>query len=254
MKKSAPKLSPNNLRIWSQRSRQLRLLHKCWKLYGPSVNSGCVMQEGSMEDEEGLGEILQRLQAQQDGSNSSNNSQDDDKQKFHLPIKEPQTAPILATTTDIATTQTPAAATIVAARTETQNAATAAQGDAAATTTDSPIAVTAAQASTAERTPEFIDQSTPPPRGSQKRSAQPSSKSKQRKKLRKDAQSRKGAQVKMTRNTLYHVLQDDAQKESTKRYGNHHNFFGTITSGSGKQGYMMICQWVTKKFLSCEET
>jgi hypothetical protein len=41
----------------------------------------------------------------------------------------------------------------------------------------------------------------------------------------------------VTRNTLYHVLQDDAQKESTEQYGNHHNFFGTITSGSGKQGY-----------------
>jgi hypothetical protein len=108
----------------------------------------------------------------------------------------------------------------------TQNAATAAEGDVAATTTDSPIAATAAQASTAEGTPEFIDQSTPPPRGSQKRSAQPSSKSKQRKKLRKDAQCRKGARVKVTRNTLYHVLQDDAQKESTKQYGNHHNFFG----------------------------
>jgi hypothetical protein len=201
------------------------------------------MQEGSMEDEEGLGEILQRLQAQQDGSNSSNNSENDDEQEFHLPIKEPRTAPLLlATTTDIATTQTPAAATIVAARTETQNAATAAQGDAAAaTTTDSPIADTAAQASTAEGTPECIDQSTPPPSGSQKRSAQPSSKSKQRKKLRKDTQCRKGARVNVTRNTLYHVLQDhDAQKESTKQYGNHRNFFGTITSGSGKQGYKKI--------------
>jgi hypothetical protein len=164
------------------------------------------MQEGSMEDKEGLGEILQRLQAQQDGNNSSNNSEDDDEQEFHSPIKEPRTAPLLATATDIATTQTPAAAMIVAARTETQNAATAAQGGAAATTTDSPIAATAAQASTTEGTPEFIDQSTPPPRGSQKRSAQPSSKSKQRKKLRKDAQCRKGARVKVTRNTLCHVL------------------------------------------------
>jgi hypothetical protein len=149
------------------------------------------MQEGSVEDEEGLGKILQRLQAQQDGRNSSNNSEDDDEQKLHSPIKEPRTAPLLATTTDIATTQTPAAATIVAARTETQNVATAAQGDAAVTTTDSPIAATAAQASTAEGTPEFIDQYTPPPRGSQKRSAQPSSKSRQRKKLKKDAQCRK---------------------------------------------------------------
>ncbi len=232
--KSARKFSPNNLRILSQRLRQLRLLHECRKLYGPSVNSGRVMQEGSMEDEEGFGKILQRLQAQQDGSNSSNNSEDDNEQEFHSPIKEPQTAPLLATTTDIASTQTPAAATIVAARIENQNAATAAQGDTAATATDSPIAATAAQASTAEGTPEFIDQSTPPPSGSQKRSAQPSLKSKQRKKLRKDAQCRKGAQVKVTRNTLYHVLQDDAQKESTKQYGNHCNFLGTITSGSGK--------------------
>jgi hypothetical protein len=47
----------------------------------------------------------------------------------------------------------------------------------------------------------------------------------------------KSARVKVTRNTLYHVLQDDAQKESTKQYGNYRNFFGTITSGSGKQGY-----------------
>jgi hypothetical protein len=47
------------------------------------------MQEGgSMEDEEGLGKILQRLQAQQDGSNSSNNSEDNDEQEFHSPIKE----------------------------------------------------------------------------------------------------------------------------------------------------------------------
>jgi hypothetical protein len=199
--------------------------------YMASVNSGCVMQEGSMEAEKGLGEILQRLQAQQDGSNSSNNSEDDDEQEFHSPIKEQQTAPLLATTTDIATTQTPAAATIVAARIENQNAATAAQGDTAATATDSPIAATAAQASTAEGTPDFIDQSTPPPRGSKKRSAQPSSKSNQRKKLRKDAQCRKGAQVKVTRNMLYHVLQDDAQKESTKQCGNHHNFFGNITVG-----------------------
>jgi hypothetical protein len=107
-------------------------------------------------------------------------------------------------------------------------------GVAAATTTESPIAATAAQASTAEGTPEFIDLSTTLPRGSQKRSAQPSLKSKQRKKLRKDAQCRKR---KVTRNTLYLVLQDDAQKESTKQYGNYRNFFGTITSGSGKQGY-----------------
>ena len=75
---------------------------------------------------------------------------------------------------------------------------------------------------------------------SQKRSAQPSSKSKQKKKLRKDAQCRKGARVKVTRNTLYHVLQDDTQKESTKKYGNHRNFFGTIASGSGKQGYKIL--------------
>jgi hypothetical protein len=202
----------------------------------PSVNRGRVMQEGSLEDE-GLGEFLQRIrvQAEEDSSHNSNNSEDEDEQEFHSPLKEPQTAPLLATTTDIAATQTPAAATIVAARTETQNAATAAQGVAAATTTESPIAATAAQASTAEG--EFIDLSTPPSRGSQKRSAQPTSKSKQRKKLRKDAQCRKGARVKVTRNTLYHVLQDDAQKESTKQYGNHRNFFGTITSGSGKQGY-----------------
>jgi hypothetical protein len=192
------------------------------------------MQEGSMEDEEGFDEILQRLQAQHDSSNSSNNSKDGNKQELHSPIKEPRASLLLATTTDIATTQTLAAATIVAARTETQNAATAAQGDAAATTKDSPIAATAAQASTAEGTPEFIDQSTPPPSGSQKRSAQPSLKSKQRKKLRKDAQCRKGAQVKVTCNTRYHVLQDDTQKESTKQYGNHCNFLGTITSGSGK--------------------
>jgi hypothetical protein len=70
------------------------------------------MQEGRMEDKEGLGEILQRLQAQQDGRNSNNNGEDDVEQEFHLPIKESQTAPLLATTTDIATTQTPAAATI----------------------------------------------------------------------------------------------------------------------------------------------
>jgi hypothetical protein len=68
----------------------------------------------------------------------------------------------------------------------------------------------------------------PLPRGSQKRSAQPSPKSEQKKKLRKDAQCRKGVRVKVTRNALYHVLEDDAQKESTKKYGNHRNFFGTI--------------------------
>jgi hypothetical protein len=39
------------------------------------------------------------------------------------------------------------------------------------------------------------------------------------------------------RNSLYHVLKDEAQKQSTKKYGNHRNFFGTIISGSGKQGY-----------------
>jgi hypothetical protein len=62
----------------------------------------------------------------------------------------------------------------------------------------------------------------------------------QRKKARTDAQCyrKAGAQGKVTHNTLYHVLQDDAQKESTKQYGNHCNFFGiTILSGSGKQGY-----------------
>jgi hypothetical protein len=43
--------------------------------------------------------------------------------------------------------------------------------------------------------------------------------------------------VKVTRNILFHVLQDEVQKESTKQYGNHQNFFGTIISGSGKQGF-----------------
>jgi hypothetical protein len=73
----------------------------------------------------GLGKFLQKLQAGQDSSNNSNNSEDDSEQEFHSPIKEPRIAPaLLATTTDIATTHTPAAAMIVAARPETQNAAT----------------------------------------------------------------------------------------------------------------------------------
>jgi hypothetical protein len=128
----------------------------------PSVNSGPVMQEGSMEYK-GPGEFLLRLQAGQDRSNNSNNSKDNNKPVFHPPIKERQIAPLLITTTDIATKQTPAAATILAARTETQNAATAAQGVAAATT-ERPIAATAAQASTAEGTPQFMDLSMPSPR------------------------------------------------------------------------------------------
>ena len=191
----------------------------------PSVNP--VIQEGGrpirgIRDTE-TGEFLVRFEALSEST--TEDSEDDD--EFHSPIKEPRIAPPPITTRDTATTQTPATATIVAARTETI---------AAATTTESPIAATTAQASTAEdETPE--DPSTPSPRGSQKRSAQPSSKSKQKKKLRRDAQCRKGARVKVTRNTLYHVLKDDAQKESTKQYGNHRNFFGTIASGSGKQGY-----------------
>jgi hypothetical protein len=196
-----------------------------------SVNRGRVIQEGGIRgirDPE-TGEFLVRFEALSDTTDSED---EDNEPVFHSPIKEPRIAPLLITTRDTATTQTPATATIVAARTETQNAASAAQGIAAATTTESPIAAIAAQASTAEdETPEFIDPSMPSPRGSQKRSAQPSSKSKQKKKLRRDAQCRKRARVKVTRSTLYHVLKDDAQKESTKQYGNHRNFFGTIASG-----------------------
>jgi hypothetical protein len=66
----------------------LHSLHECQKLYDAGVNSGQVMQEGSMEDE-GLGKFLQRLQAGQDSSNNINSSEDDDKQEFHSPIKEP---------------------------------------------------------------------------------------------------------------------------------------------------------------------
>jgi hypothetical protein len=51
------------------------------------------------------------------------------------------------------------------------------------------------------------------------------------------AQCRKGARVKVTRSLLFHVLDDDEQREKLKGYGNSRNFFGRILSGSGKEGY-----------------
>lgn len=111
----------------------------------------------------------------------------------------------------------------------TPNAATEEQGIIATTTTTKAI--------TAEVTAEVIDVSTFPPSGSQKPSGQASFKSKQRKKARKDAQLRNGAQVKVIWIKLHHALQDNAQKEGTKQNGNDCNFFGTIISGSRKQEY-----------------
>jgi hypothetical protein len=218
----------------------------------PSVNPVLVFQEGGIQDK-GTGNFLVRFESLSD----STDTKDDDEPVLHSPIKVPRIAPLLITTRDTATRQTPAAATIVAARTETQNAASAAQGIAAATTTESPTAATAAQASTTEdETPEFIDPSTPLPRGSQKGSAQPSSTSKQKKKLRKDAQCRKGARVKVTCNTLYHVLQDDTQslQNSMRTIATSLVPLLQVPESRATRYFLMICLWVTKKLWSGEET
>jgi hypothetical protein len=37
-----------------------------------------------------------------------------------------------------------------------------------------------------------------------------------------------------------HCLLIDAQKEALSGYGNHRNFYGTVETGSGKQGYMVL--------------
>jgi hypothetical protein len=54
------------------------------------------------------------------------------------------------------------------------------------------------------------------------------------------AQCRKGARIKVTRNNLMHCLLLDAQKEALAGFGNHRNFYGTVLSGSGRQGYMIL--------------
>ena len=52
---------------------------------------------------------------------------------------------------------------------------------------------------------------------------------------KKAFKAKKGCRIKVTRNNLYHVL-NETQQVGLEKFGNSRNFHGNIISGSGKQG------------------
>jgi hypothetical protein len=159
------------------------------------------VQQGIIMEEEDPASLQAGQQSPSGSGSTISEDEEDGQEAFYSPVKEAPTAP---TQQKFPSPIKEPRVRVVPIVTTTTTGATTSEEEA---TVEEVIEVA---------TEEVLDVSTPSPSGTHKRSSQASSKSKQKKKARKEAQCRKGARVKVTRNTLYHVLKDEAQKLSTK--------------------------------------
>jgi hypothetical protein len=98
--------------------------------------------------------------------------------------------------------------------------------------TTTPASVQATPTTVVQATPTTVEN--PRKRSSPNTTARGSA-AKQKKK--NSLKRRKGARIKITRSKLFHILDDDAQRDKLRNFGASRNYYGTIVSGDSKKGY-----------------